>query len=530
MPLFKAMARDKSKNKAEQAVAMGFDIRRGEKSAYSAKSNGKAAGFRSAGKSKSPYKTDKGGSGAKRTSHPADAGRVKNVRVKKKGVQSSAEGGSMTRNAGRENRNIGAKAARNDDNRRANNTSALKSRKRRERDKITYNDGYAGFEQEFEPVSEKRRPLSPAKRRFLKVMTLIFLVVAFLVVGVVLSCTVFFNTEHINVILPKGFDKYTKQQIIDESGLKTGENLFLSDKSGAAEKIEAAFPYIKSAKVSISLPDTLDVKITSTVPKYYVQTSKGCVVLGDGNKILEISKKNDKINAPLLKGVTLEAGNVGEYAVIKDKNAKNVLSGILSALEKCELGNMTAIDMSLMSNITLVYEGRIKIVLGAYEDIEYKLKTAKTIINEKLTEDDTGTLDVSLCAGDKKQSSFLPSEIEESTSKSNAPDKTSSDTDSETSDSDSSDTDDISTDAYSGDDYAGDGDNTGDDYSYGGDDGSYNDDYGYDGDDGSYNDDYSYDGDDGSYGDDYSYDGDDGSYGDDYYEGDNYGDAGDGTY
>ena len=62
---------------------------------------------------------------------------------------------------------------------------------------------------------------------------------------------------------------------------------------------------------------------------------------------------------------------------------------------------VTVIDISDTANIKFVYDDRITVIIGYPEDISYKVKTAQTIINEKLDPNNTGlikgTLDVSMC-------------------------------------------------------------------------------------------------------------------------------------
>ena len=50
-------------------------------------------------------------------------------------------------------------------------------------------------------------------------------IVLLILVGVILSLTVLFP---INNITAKGSSKYTAEQIISSSGIKTGDNLFIS--------------------------------------------------------------------------------------------------------------------------------------------------------------------------------------------------------------------------------------------------------------------------------------------------------------
>jgi hypothetical protein len=75
---------------------------------------------------------------------------------------------------------------------------------------------------------------------------------------------------------------------------------------------------------------------------------------------------------------------------------------------------ITEIDATDMANISFTYDNRVKVKLGIPEDLDYKVRTAMTIINENLDKNQTGTitgiLDVSRC-NSTKRSYFNEQEI-----------------------------------------------------------------------------------------------------------------------
>ena len=69
---------------------------------------------------------------------------------------------------------------------------------------------------------------------------------------------------------------------------------------------------------------------------------------------------------------------------------------LLDKLGEYEIGDITAVDMKLSSDISFVYDDRIEVSLGGYTDIDYKLALAKKILFEQLTEEDEGVLNLSV--------------------------------------------------------------------------------------------------------------------------------------
>ena len=88
-----------------------------------------------------------------------------------------------------------------------------------------------------------------------------------------------------------------------------------------------------------------------------------------------------------------------------DANVPDILEDVSQSLINNKVKNITGFDVTDTANIKLVYDGRIDINIGLPDDIDYKIRTAMTIINEKLDPNNTGlvagTLDVSACSTSK---------------------------------------------------------------------------------------------------------------------------------
>ena len=91
------------------------------------------------------------------------------------------------------------------------------------------------------------------RRRRIKVLLFVLAVG----VGVILSLTVFFKIESISA---SGSSKYSAEQIIAATGIKKGDNLFIS--SVNEEKLKTKLPYIEKVTVKRKLPGTYTLKVT----------------------------------------------------------------------------------------------------------------------------------------------------------------------------------------------------------------------------------------------------------------------------
>lgn len=261
-------------------------------------------------------------------------------------------------------------------------------------------------EKKLQEFDIEKKPLSHKKRKLKNVGFAATVVSIILIIGIVLSLTVFFRSEQFAV---EGAERYSAQDIIDASGLKLGENLFLTDKGAGGERIESALPYVEEAKISIRIPNTMVITVTESKPAFIFKSGGGYIIVSAQGKVMEkIEGKNDKYEAPLVLGCTVKSAELGKEITFKESGILKILMGVAKGLSDNEFSGIKEIDITNTARICLNYANRIKIVIGLPEDISYKLKTAKIIISDNLSETDAGELDVSGCKEKNKASYFKP--------------------------------------------------------------------------------------------------------------------------
>ncbi len=250
---------------------------------------------------------------------------------------------------------------------------------------------------------KKKKGVSRKARLRMKILAYVMIVAVVLVAGLTLSLTVFFKTEAFKVI---GDTQYSTEEIINASGIALGENIFLADKETASQNIVNAFPYVEQADVSFSMPDTITIKITEGKPGYTVKygDKQFCVVSTEGRILDNVNKKQKGL--PVIKGIKLKSSAPGSYVEYDNEKNSETLQEIVESIDKCNFNKLSAIDVSNNRNINFTYDGRILVKIGMPEDIDYKIRTAKVIITERLDPNNTGviegTLDVSSCNETKR--------------------------------------------------------------------------------------------------------------------------------
>lgn len=261
-------------------------------------------------------------------------------------------------------------------------------------------------------LNSKKKPLSKKQRKLKNVLMAVSVALGVFVIGFVLSLTVLFRCEKIIV---EGVTRYDEKDIISASSLDYGQNIFLADRAKSSEKIEEKYPYIEEAEIHLSIPNTLKISVTEATPKYYIQDGTRYYIISKNSKLLEEVIERDQ-DIPTIIGCKLKSPKVGETVDVENSKVITVLNEIADSMTANAVTGIKEINLSDMSNIELNYENRITIVIGMPDDINYKIRTAMTIIYTKLSETDNGRLNCSNLVegrtdGKANQSSFRPNNL-----------------------------------------------------------------------------------------------------------------------
>lgn len=248
------------------------------------------------------------------------------------------------------------------------------------------------------PFSAKKR-----RRKILAMYTSMVMIIA--MIAAVLCLTVFFKIDSITV---EGKTRYSSDEIIDASGIAIGTNLLLCNTEPSKEIITKEFPYIESVSIKKNPFNSVTIYVEEAKPTTAIETNGKFYILSAKGKIIEILDSN-KYNVPLIKGAELKKTELSATIEYKLANMNNIINDVTQALNENEVTKVSTINVTNPSNVKLSYDKRLTIILGIPENLSYKVKTAKLIIDEKLEKDSKGTVDVSMCAEGGKYSYYDPS-------------------------------------------------------------------------------------------------------------------------
>ena len=222
---------------------------------------------------------------------------------------------------------------------------------------------------------------------------------------IIVALTLFFRVE---TIVVTGTERYTAEEVIQASGVETGDNLFLLNKPTVNQRIRDALPYVERVKrINRKLPDTLLIEVEECgTPLAVVQDGSAWLVSPLG-KIVEQLPAGQAEGYAVIDGCQLLTPTVGtKIALATEYNAKKEsLLDLLAALEEAEmLDQVEAIHLEDASTLTMEYGGRFLVEMPYRADYQRKLQTLRLAV-EKLETNQTGT--IQLLQEDRYAANFI---------------------------------------------------------------------------------------------------------------------------
>ena len=248
-------------------------------------------------------------------------------------------------------------------------------------------------------------PPTPAelhRRRIRRNLITAAIVAVIITAGCVVSAALLFKIETVSVVQPENGTRYTDSQITEAFGTPLGENIFSFRPEEAQQRIAKQLPYLEMVEVRRVLPGTVTITVTEAIEAFSMPNEYGGrTVLSPGLKVLRVAPEEDETAAALIQivGGTAQKPDPGDPLVMEDEDKLAALRGIVMNIQQKELLPINQIDLTDMLELSFIYDGRIKILLGTANDMAYKIDWAWRLVTpqEESSLPDTaqGTLDVS---------------------------------------------------------------------------------------------------------------------------------------
>ena len=236
----------------------------------------------------------------------------------------------------------------------------------------------------------------------------LFAPVAFVLVclSLILAMSVFFKVNEIRV---EGNAIYTDEEIIEASGIDTGDNLFFINRISAGSRIIARLPYVQSVdEISRTLPDKVVITVTESNPIACVTAGEELWMIDRTCKLMGSVTSQEAEGLIRVTGLEPIEPKIGEILApgVEESGKVTYLQEILTEIEVRGLKDRVAdLDITSVANPTFTYDERILVKMGSREDVQKKFGILLSVMDQ-LSAGDTGTIDLSL-AGDNK-AHFMP--------------------------------------------------------------------------------------------------------------------------
>lgn len=232
------------------------------------------------------------------------------------------------------------------------------------------------------------------------------------VLALVMGLSVFFKVKTITVT---GAETYSAWAIREASGISEGDNLLTFSKIRAGGQIKANLPYVKTVRIGIKLPDTVNIMIEEEDVVYSVKASDGTwwLITSAGRvveqttgaaatgytQVLGVTLENPvpQQAAIALEDVPTETDEFGELIPLTVTGAQrlNAALQILKALEANDIvGEAASVDVSRLQEIILWYGTRYQVNLGDSTRLDYKIACMNDVVLQ-MSDYQSGILDIS---------------------------------------------------------------------------------------------------------------------------------------
>lgn len=214
--------------------------------------------------------------------------------------------------------------------------------------------------------ARKRRTMTP------------FLIVASVFVfaaAVYLCLTMLFNVDRIVI---EGNTLYPERDLIETSGIEKGENLFEVDTAYAETKLYSVYSYIEEVEVKRSFPNAVTVVITEAEPFSVIEEADGYTLVSTRGKVLERGLEEVPDGMLSVRGLSTVTSTED------DVKRMELMKKIVNAMKKLEMEDYVFLDLSDTLEISMIYDNRVKVVLGNELELEYKLQFVNKVITEDI--------------------------------------------------------------------------------------------------------------------------------------------------
>lgn len=206
------------------------------------------------------------------------------------------------------------------------------------------------------------------------IMYYIFAAIIIVIVLAVLSNTVLFNCNSIEV---EGNSRYTVEQILSPSGLEVGQNLLHINTAQAEKRISAALNYIDMVEVSKVFPTKIKITVKEAEKWFLVSQAGVTAAVSRMGRIVELGSES---GLPTVVGYEAEELIPGAALTSAESGKTSLPLQLLEKAESCGITGITLIDLTDRFDISIECGDNITLEIGGIADIDSKLAVGAEVL------------------------------------------------------------------------------------------------------------------------------------------------------
>lgn len=197
---------------------------------------------------------------------------------------------------------------------------------------------------------------------------------------VTLSMTVLFNIESIEVT---GDAKmYKAEEIAQATGISAGDNMLRVDLEKAEQRALDNLINVEEISIKRKFPNTLLIDVKKCVPAYNIKYEFGVLVTSQTGKIIENSM-NPQEGLVTISGFDAKEPVAGKWIYSEDARDTKILNAFMKLINEGNLEYpIISVDMTKANNIIVNLDNRFQFDMGNWEEIDYKISFAQSVISE----------------------------------------------------------------------------------------------------------------------------------------------------
>lgn len=219
-----------------------------------------------------------------------------------------------------------------------------------------------------------------------KIRAIVIIAIALVLVALI----VFLMTKYlftVKEIIIDGVERYGYSEIKETAGINENSVIYLLREKRIERVLKEKYPYIREVKLKKSYPSTVTLTITEETPLYYFEYDDEYFVITSELKILEIFKEKERMET-YHKGLKrvfiprLGSGILSKDLELYDSKDTRHIKEVLTVLSEWnEFSYIDDIDMQNRFDVSVMYDGRLKLEFGSKKDLETKLRFVSGIIS-----------------------------------------------------------------------------------------------------------------------------------------------------